>query len=74
MKKSWLNPSFIAANILIYIFGFVFIYEFIVIAKPVFWLPVLIVCCVLLFLTLWCYYATVCSSPGNPPFYYGLSN
>lgn len=55
-------------------FSFLFIYEFIFISKPSFWLPVLIIFCFLLFMTLWCYYTTVCSSPGVSPFYYGLSD
>jgi hypothetical protein len=73
MKKSWFNPSFILANIIILGFGFIFIYEFIAISKPYFWITALVIFCVLFALTYWSYLSTVWNEPGSVSKYYGMS-
>lgn len=71
--KSWLNLSFLAANLFILAFSFIFLYEFIIVSPPSFWVPALVIYILLFILTYWSYWMTVCVAPGSPPFYYGLS-
>lgn len=73
-KKSFLNPSFIGAILAILALSFAFIFQYIIIAKPTFWIPALVIFLILFAMTQWSYFSTVCTHPGRVPIYYGMSS
>lgn len=48
-------------------------YEFLIVSRPSFWIPVLIIFLIIFILVEWSYFATACTDPGRVPFYYGMS-
>lgn len=61
LTQTWLNPSFVLCNVMLLAYGFTFIYEFIAVSKPSYWIVALVLYLILYFIVLWCYYKTVCS-------------
>ena len=71
-RNEYCNISFASTIFFLFLFYFIFSYEFLIHNNPSFKIPLLVIFTILTIFTFWSFFMTAFTEPGRVPFFWGL--